>query len=99
VSRGSIDFHSPDISVDNNQIHRPHHHNKSDARQLLNIFGRSVGFLLKLPFENGFKNREILRIIILDRWTISLMALYLCFDDAGFITGNDIVVDGGWTAQ
>ncbi len=27
------------------------------------------------------------------------MALYLCSDEASFITGTDIVIDGGWCAQ
>jgi NAD(P)-dependent dehydrogenase (short-subunit alcohol dehydrogenase family) len=30
---------------------------------------------------------------------IAKLALYLCSDDAGFITGTDVVIDGGWTAQ
>ena len=30
---------------------------------------------------------------------IGKLALYLCSEDAGFITGADIVIDGGWTAQ
>ena len=25
--------------------------------------------------------------------------LYLCSEDAGFITGTDILIDGGWCAQ
>ena len=30
---------------------------------------------------------------------IGRLAVYLCSEDAGFITGTDIVIDGGWTAQ
>src|SRR5260370_8607244 len=30
---------------------------------------------------------------------IGKLALYLCSDDAGFITGTDILIDGGWWAQ
>jgi NAD(P)-dependent dehydrogenase (short-subunit alcohol dehydrogenase family) len=30
---------------------------------------------------------------------IGQLALYLCSESAGFITGTDIVIDGGWTAQ
>jgi NAD(P)-dependent dehydrogenase (short-subunit alcohol dehydrogenase family) len=27
------------------------------------------------------------------------LALFLCSEEAGFITGTDILIDGGWTAQ
>ncbi len=30
---------------------------------------------------------------------IGHLALYLCSEAAGFITGTDILIDGGWTAQ
>ncbi len=30
---------------------------------------------------------------------IGPLAVYLCSEDAGFITGADFVIDGGWTAQ
>ena len=30
---------------------------------------------------------------------IAKLAVYLCSEEAGFITGTDIVIDGGWTAQ
>jgi len=30
---------------------------------------------------------------------IAKLALYLCSEDAGYITGTDVVIDGGWTAQ
>ena len=30
---------------------------------------------------------------------IGKLAVYLCSEDAGFITGTDVVIDGGWTAQ
>jgi NAD(P)-dependent dehydrogenase (short-subunit alcohol dehydrogenase family) len=30
---------------------------------------------------------------------IAKLALYLCSEDSGFITGTDIVIDGGWIAQ
>ena len=30
---------------------------------------------------------------------IGKLAVYLCAEDSGFITGTDIVIDGGWTAQ
>jgi NAD(P)-dependent dehydrogenase (short-subunit alcohol dehydrogenase family) len=30
---------------------------------------------------------------------VGQLALFLCSPDAGFITGTDILIDGGWTAQ
>ena len=30
---------------------------------------------------------------------IAKLAVYLCSEDSGFITGTDIVIDGGWMAQ
>jgi NAD(P)-dependent dehydrogenase (short-subunit alcohol dehydrogenase family) len=30
---------------------------------------------------------------------IGKLALYLCSEDASFITGSDIIIDGGWSAQ
>ncbi len=39
----------------------------------------------------------------MNRWgkpeEVGKLALYLCSDDASFITGTDIVMDGGWCAQ
>ena len=41
--------------------------------------------------------------IPLGRWgkpeEIGQLAVYLCSETAGFITGTDIIIDGGWTAQ
>jgi len=48
-------------------------------------------------------NREFLSKIPLGRWgkveEVGQLAVYLCSEDAGFITGTDILMDGGWTAQ
>jgi len=48
-------------------------------------------------------NRQFLSKIPLGRWgrveEVGRLALYLCSEDAGFITGTDILIDGGWTAQ
>ncbi|MCD6051747.1 MAG: short-chain dehydrogenase/reductase, partial [Verrucomicrobia bacterium] len=30
---------------------------------------------------------------------IGALAVFLCSEDSGFITGTDIVIDGGWTAR
>jgi NAD(P)-dependent dehydrogenase (short-subunit alcohol dehydrogenase family) len=41
--------------------------------------------------------------IPLGRWgrveEVGQLALYLCSEEAGFITGTDVIIDGGWTAQ
>jgi len=48
-------------------------------------------------------NQQFISKIPLGRWgrveEIGQLALYLCSPDAGFVTGTDIVIDGGWTAQ
>jgi NAD(P)-dependent dehydrogenase (short-subunit alcohol dehydrogenase family) len=48
-------------------------------------------------------NQQFISKIPLGRWgqvqEIGQLALYLCSPDAGFITGTDILIDGGWTAQ
>ena len=48
-------------------------------------------------------NEQFISRIPLGRWgraeEIGQLALYLCSEDAGFITGTDILIDGGWTAQ
>jgi NAD(P)-dependent dehydrogenase (short-subunit alcohol dehydrogenase family) len=53
--------------------------------------------------QNPEINQQFISKIPLGRWgqvqEIGQLALYLCSPDAGFITGTDIVIDGGWTAQ
>jgi NAD(P)-dependent dehydrogenase (short-subunit alcohol dehydrogenase family) len=53
--------------------------------------------------ENPELNRQFLANIPLGRWgkaeEIGKLALYLCSDAAGFITGSDVVIDGGWTSR
>ena len=53
--------------------------------------------------ENPELNRQFLANIPLGRWgrveEIGQLALYLCSEDAGFITGTDILIDGGWCAK
>jgi len=48
-------------------------------------------------------NQQFVSRIPLGRWgkieEIGALAVFLSSDDAGFITGTDIVIDGGWTAQ
>jgi len=49
------------------------------------------------------RNAQFLSRIPAGRWgrveEIGALAVYLCSDLAGFITGTDIVIDGGWIAQ
>ena len=53
--------------------------------------------------ENPELTEFFLSRIPVSRWgrveEVGNLALYLCSDDAGFITGADILIDGGWTAQ
>lgn len=53
--------------------------------------------------EDPEKNKMFLERIPIGRWgkvrEIGSLAAYLCSEDAGFITGTDIVIDGGWIAQ
>jgi NAD(P)-dependent dehydrogenase (short-subunit alcohol dehydrogenase family) len=48
-------------------------------------------------------NAQFLSKIPAGRWgkveEIGQLALFLCSDAAGFITGTDILIDGGWVAQ
>jgi NAD(P)-dependent dehydrogenase (short-subunit alcohol dehydrogenase family) len=52
---------------------------------------------------DAVKNAEFLARIPLGRWgrpdEVGAAAAFLCSEAAGFITGTDILVDGGWTAQ
>jgi NAD(P)-dependent dehydrogenase (short-subunit alcohol dehydrogenase family) len=53
--------------------------------------------------ENPELNRQFVGSIPLGRWgkveEVGALATYLCSEDAGFITGTDIVIDGGWIAR
>ena len=53
--------------------------------------------------QNPEINREFISKVPLGRWgrveEVGQLAVYLCSDEAGFITGTDILIDGGWTAQ
>jgi NAD(P)-dependent dehydrogenase (short-subunit alcohol dehydrogenase family) len=53
--------------------------------------------------QNSELNRQFLSKIPVGRWgrveEIGHLALYLCSPGSGFITGTDILMDGGWTAQ
>ncbi len=53
--------------------------------------------------QNPETNAQFLAALPVGRWgevkEIGALACYLCSDMAGFITGTDIVIDGGWTAK
>ncbi len=53
--------------------------------------------------ENPEINAQFLASIPLGRWgkveEIGQLAVYLCSEEAGFITGTDIVIDGGWLVR
>jgi NAD(P)-dependent dehydrogenase (short-subunit alcohol dehydrogenase family) len=52
--------------------------------------------------ENAELNAQFVAKIPLGRWgrveEVGQLAVYLCSPDAGFITGTDVLVDGGWCA-
>lgn len=53
--------------------------------------------------QNPELNTQFLSKIPLGRWgrpeEVGQLAVYLCSEDAGYITGADFLMDGGWTAQ
>ncbi len=53
--------------------------------------------------EDPDKNSQFLASIPLGRWgkveEIGSLAVYMCSEAAGFLTGTDVVIDGGWTAR
>ncbi len=53
--------------------------------------------------NNPEANALFLASLPVGRWgkieEIGALACYLCSDAAGFITGTDILIDGGWTAK
>jgi NAD(P)-dependent dehydrogenase (short-subunit alcohol dehydrogenase family) len=53
--------------------------------------------------NNPELNAQFLAGVPVGRWgkveEVGSLACYLCSDAAGFITGTDILIDGGWTAR
>jgi NAD(P)-dependent dehydrogenase (short-subunit alcohol dehydrogenase family) len=53
--------------------------------------------------DNPEANAAFVAKIPAGRWgrveEVGQLALYLCGEEAGFITGTDVLIDGGWTAQ
>jgi len=63
-----------------------------------------IGTEMNAPLiQDPVLNQEFISKIPLGRWgkveEVGQLAVYLCSEDAGFITGTDILMDGGWTAQ
>lgn len=59
---------------------------------------------MNLPLMNDpEKNAQFISGIPLGRWgkveDIGQLALFLCSDHASFITGTDVLIDGGWCAR
>jgi NAD(P)-dependent dehydrogenase (short-subunit alcohol dehydrogenase family) len=54
-------------------------------------------------FNNPEVNKTFLANMPVGRWgkaeEIGALACYLCSDYAGFMTGTDVIIDGGWTAK
>lgn len=53
--------------------------------------------------EDPAVSREFIARVPLGRWgrleEVGRLAVYLCSEEAAFITGADILIDGGWCAQ
>jgi NAD(P)-dependent dehydrogenase (short-subunit alcohol dehydrogenase family) len=62
------------------------------------------GTEMNLPLmQNPDTNAQFLANLPVGRWgrveEIGALACYLCSEAAGFITGTDILIDGGWCAR
>jgi NAD(P)-dependent dehydrogenase (short-subunit alcohol dehydrogenase family) len=76
----------------------------SDGITVNGISPGPIGTDMNLPLMNNPDiNAQILASLPVGRWgkveEIGALACYLCSDAAGFITGTDILIDGGWTAR
>lgn len=73
----------------------------------INVVAISPGFvatdLTAALRADPAKNQALMDQTPMGRWgkpeEIAAMALYICSDAAGFMTGSDVLVDGGWCAQ
>lgn len=75
-----------------------------DAITVVGISPGPFATEMNTPLMNNPEiNAQFMSKIALGRWgkveEIGKLALFLCSDDAGFITGTDILIDGGWCAQ
>jgi NAD(P)-dependent dehydrogenase (short-subunit alcohol dehydrogenase family) len=53
--------------------------------------------------QNPELNQQFVSKIPVGRWgkveEIGALLMYICSPEAGFLTGTDVLIDGGWTAQ
>jgi NAD(P)-dependent dehydrogenase (short-subunit alcohol dehydrogenase family) len=76
----------------------------SDGITVNGISPGPIGTDMNLALMNNPDvNAQFLASLPVGRWgkveEIGALACYLCSDAAGFITGTDILIDGGWTAR
>jgi NAD(P)-dependent dehydrogenase (short-subunit alcohol dehydrogenase family) len=76
----------------------------SDSITVVGISPGPFATEMNLPLINNPEaNAKFLSSIPVGRWgkveEIGQLARYICSPDAGFITGTDILIDGGWCAQ
>ena len=77
------------------------------APEAITVNGISPGPIateMNVPIQQDPEaNRQFIAKIPLGRWgkpeEIGSLAVFLCSEEAGFITGTDFLIDGGWTAQ
>ena len=77
------------------------------APEKITVNGISPGVYgteMNLPLTtNAELSAQFLSRIPVGRWgepqEIGKLAVYICSEDTGFLTGTDIVIDGGWTTQ
>jgi len=77
------------------------------APDAITVNGISPGWfeteLTKPIWDNPEANENLVQRIPLGRWgdvnDIGKLATYLCSEEAGYITGTDILIDGGYTTQ
>jgi NAD(P)-dependent dehydrogenase (short-subunit alcohol dehydrogenase family) len=75
-----------------------------DGITVVGISPGPIATEMNLPLINNPElNAQFVAKIPVGRWgrveEIGQLALFLCSEHAGFITGTDILIDGGWCAQ
>jgi NAD(P)-dependent dehydrogenase (short-subunit alcohol dehydrogenase family) len=75
-----------------------------DGISVVGISPGPIATEMNLPLTtNPEINQQFVSKIAVGRWgkveEVGKLAAYLCSDAAAFITGTDIVIDGGWCAQ